>query len=287
MSESCRICFEGGQLIAPCKCRGSQQYVHSRCLEKWRRVVLANLIQAPESFSYKDLHNCKVCKTPFTKKPWQGPWKVFFVLAPLVMVFKHYAFVSVLASFCCLSFLGFLFLPFTLNLIFLCTFASFVCYCKGIRPRLYLVGETIRMGLIRVGSPVSGIRKGVVLKASRSITSGVFQGSRVLITAYSPQEGAVGFIINKRVSTSQGNLVFCGGPIEKESLHVLHDNPEVEGCSQIKPGLYLGGVLSPLPQGTKTMWILGYSGWNSYQLDGELRAGLWAFDDEPVDTILS
>jgi hypothetical protein len=36
----CRVCFEGaedGMLIAPCLCTGSVQYVHTKCLERWRR----------------------------------------------------------------------------------------------------------------------------------------------------------------------------------------------------------------------------------------------------------
>jgi hypothetical protein len=39
-SPICRVCFEGaedGLLIAPCLCTGSVQYVHSKCLERWRR----------------------------------------------------------------------------------------------------------------------------------------------------------------------------------------------------------------------------------------------------------
>lgn len=37
----CRFCFEGdeidGAFLRPCKCDGSQRYVHSACLERWRK----------------------------------------------------------------------------------------------------------------------------------------------------------------------------------------------------------------------------------------------------------
>ncbi|KAI8576616.1 hypothetical protein K450DRAFT_255866 [Umbelopsis ramanniana AG] len=40
----CKICFSDeevddnkGQLCSPCKCRGSMQYVHVRCLEEWKK----------------------------------------------------------------------------------------------------------------------------------------------------------------------------------------------------------------------------------------------------------
>jgi RING-variant domain len=35
MQKECRICFEGeseGELISPCRCSGSSQYIHSHCL---------------------------------------------------------------------------------------------------------------------------------------------------------------------------------------------------------------------------------------------------------------
>jgi RING-variant domain len=48
----CRICLEendtdekteeNGKLIAPCECKGTMKYVHSRCLNLWRLVSDAN-----------------------------------------------------------------------------------------------------------------------------------------------------------------------------------------------------------------------------------------------------
>lgn len=34
--EICRICFEGGKLIAPCDCKGSLKFIHEKCLEQWK-----------------------------------------------------------------------------------------------------------------------------------------------------------------------------------------------------------------------------------------------------------
>ena len=37
---ACRICFEqGGDLVSPCRCVGSQRFVHSACLRRWQRVA--------------------------------------------------------------------------------------------------------------------------------------------------------------------------------------------------------------------------------------------------------
>jgi hypothetical protein len=38
-SKQCRICLEEDRpedMIAPCRCKGTQKYVHRDCLDKWR-----------------------------------------------------------------------------------------------------------------------------------------------------------------------------------------------------------------------------------------------------------
>ena len=48
-SKRCRICFEpasevegeqSGELISPCACKGTQQYVHKSCLARWQEVIV-------------------------------------------------------------------------------------------------------------------------------------------------------------------------------------------------------------------------------------------------------
>ncbi|CAI9780362.1 unnamed protein product [Fraxinus pennsylvanica] len=53
----CRICFEcdgDDELISPCKCKGTQQFVHRSCLDHWRSVK--------EGFSFS---HCTTCKAQF------------------------------------------------------------------------------------------------------------------------------------------------------------------------------------------------------------------------------
>ena len=38
--DVCRFCFNGGDLVAPCACKGSTKYVHVSCLEQWQKSVL-------------------------------------------------------------------------------------------------------------------------------------------------------------------------------------------------------------------------------------------------------
>ncbi|CAN6441997.1 unnamed protein product [Victoria cruziana] len=55
----CRICLEsdcdpGDQLISPCMCKGTQQFVHRSCLDHWRSVK--------EGFAFS---HCTTCKAQF------------------------------------------------------------------------------------------------------------------------------------------------------------------------------------------------------------------------------
>lgn len=70
----CRFCFDGspesGALISPCKCKGSQAFVHLSCLRRWQRMVLVSQPTHP-AFQRDDVrhHECNVCKAEFTCPP--------------------------------------------------------------------------------------------------------------------------------------------------------------------------------------------------------------------------
>lgn len=56
----CRICLEsdaepGDDLIAPCMCKGTQQFVHRSCLDHWRSVKVNSSIL---TFVFPDLLVC-------------------------------------------------------------------------------------------------------------------------------------------------------------------------------------------------------------------------------------
>ena len=50
--DFCRICFEPGPLIFPCKCIGSNQCVHESCLKKWITLKYPEIIES----------RCEVCR---------------------------------------------------------------------------------------------------------------------------------------------------------------------------------------------------------------------------------
>lgn len=149
------------------------------------------------------------------------------------------------------------------------------CYWKGLRPQAFATANGVRIGLIRIGNPVTGVFPGVLLEATSRIATGIFAGSKILITAYDIHHGAVGFIINKQSFTENGEIINIGGPVSPHSCHVIHDNPNISGSQFITEGVYIGGSVNELNQNHQKSTIFGYSGWSALQLDGEIRAGVW------------
>mmetsp|Transcript_154016 Transcript_154016/g.295359 ORF Transcript_154016/g.295359 Transcript_154016/m.295359 type:complete len:430 (+) Transcript_154016:93-1382(+) len=72
---TCRICFtsggtEGQQLVSPCKCEGSQKWVHLSCLRRWQRSVQLDLPNHPEDTQREHRHRiCNVCRAEFDIPP--------------------------------------------------------------------------------------------------------------------------------------------------------------------------------------------------------------------------
>lgn len=88
-SACCRICLEletctpGDELISPCQCKGTQQFVHRECLDHWRSVK--------EGFAFS---HCTTCKAMFHLKlhvPEDYSWRKlkfrFFVARDIILIF--------------------------------------------------------------------------------------------------------------------------------------------------------------------------------------------------------
>ncbi|RKU44711.1 hypothetical protein DL546_006701 [Coniochaeta pulveracea] len=73
---------DSGRLISPCKCRGTQKYVHEGCLQAWRRA---------SPLSDRNYWSCPTCKFSYrmsrlTWGRWLGSWTTRAALTVLVMV---------------------------------------------------------------------------------------------------------------------------------------------------------------------------------------------------------
>ncbi|OIW27397.1 hypothetical protein CONLIGDRAFT_682454 [Coniochaeta ligniaria NRRL 30616] len=57
---------ELGRLISPCKCKGSQKYVHEGCLRAWRQA---------QPFEDRNYWSCPTCKFKYRlQRLWMGKW---------------------------------------------------------------------------------------------------------------------------------------------------------------------------------------------------------------------
>jgi putative transcriptional regulator len=108
------------------------------------------------------------------------------------------------------------------------------------------------------------------------------------------EEGSFGFVLNRQFTNTIDQLipelqehklpVFYGGPVQPDTIHFLHQYPEIiPGGQEIIKGVYWGGdfdcmvelVKSGSINPDKIRFYIGYSGWSGGQLDDELKEKSW------------
>lgn len=150
------------------------------------------------------------------------------------------------------------------------------------------------------------LRKGQVLISEPFLADPNFGRSVVLITEYSEDEGAFGFIINKPTMLSMSDVVesftikgftfHIGGPVNSDTVFFIHQStdPVPESHSvfenltwsgdfeEIKSRIELGQVE---PKDIK--FFGGYSGWSPGQLEEEVKSRSWIIGNLTADEIMN
>ncbi|HZH73194.1 MAG TPA: YqgE/AlgH family protein [Mariniphaga sp.] len=147
-------------------------------------------------------------------------------------------------------------------------------------------------------------QKGRVLIAEPFLPGSYFNRSVILLVAYS-DKGAVGFILNKKVDLAihdilpgfpefQGD-VYLGGPVSTDSVYFLHKlGNKLPGSIQVLNNLFWGGDFEVLKQligegridPAEVRFYVGYSGWDSGQLEREIKEDSWLVNDVDEDIIM-
>ncbi|KRX01679.1 F-box domain [Pseudocohnilembus persalinus] len=125
--------------------------------------------------------------------------------------------------------------------------------------------------------PVNELRQGTMLTHTDNFGSGgIFGQSNVFMTHFDREsENFTGIIINKKIRSRDGEMIWIGGPCELSKITILHNIPNVQGARRIIEGLYEGGEIAEYednPNYTIKKYY-GYASWFSGQLDGEIRNG--------------
>lgn len=135
--------------------------------------------------------------------------------------------------------------------------------------------------------------KGNALIAEPFMQDPYFKRSVVLLTDHS-SDGSTGFILNHPLNVRLNELlpdpipdfdapIFLGGPVQPQSLFYIHQLEELEGKETINENLYWDGnfeqLKAILTKGGalpgRVRFFLGYSGWESQQLQNEIDAESW------------
>ena len=138
------------------------------------------------------------------------------------------------------------------------------------------------------------VHTGSLLIAEPFMQESTFRRAVILITDHTPEEGTVGFIINKPLKISISELVedfpdfeavaYYGGPVSTNTIHYIHNVGHLlEGSTEVSNGVFWGGdfeklkflIKQELIKEDNIRFYIGYSGWSAGQLDEELDATTW------------
>ncbi|SHI81462.1 YqgE/AlgH family protein [Algibacter luteus] len=136
-------------------------------------------------------------------------------------------------------------------------------------------------------------KKGDLLIAEPAIIGDVSFNRSIVLLADHTDQGSIGFILNKPLEYNINDLipeveatfkVYNGGPVEQDNLYFIHKVPQlIPNSIEISLGIYWGGDFSKVAELIKDgtlqendiKFFLGYSGWDSSQLENELKANSW------------
>jgi putative transcriptional regulator len=132
-----------------------------------------------------------------------------------------------------------------------------------------------------------------------------FKRSIVLITEHS-EEGTVGFVLNKPVNMKVNEIitdfpaidaiVSLGGPVQNNTLHYIHTLGDIIPNSiRVMENIFWGGEFDVIKRllesgslnNDNIRFFLGYSGWQSNQLENELGDNAWVIADISAEEIMT
>lgn len=140
-------------------------------------------------------------------------------------------------------------------------------------------------------------KKGDLLIAEPSIIGDNSFNRSIILLADHSEEGSIGFILNKPLDYTIHDLlpeiksnfkIYNGGPVEQDNLYFIHKIPElIPNSIEISLGIYGGGDFDRVAElivnnelsEDNIRFFLGYSGWDTNQLNEELKIKSWVVSE--------
>ena len=162
----------------------------------------------------------------------------------------------------------------------------------------YISGMNIDSDIFKIQSNNVLPSRGRILISEPFLRDATFGRSVILLVDHT-DEGSMGLVINKQLPLFLNDIImefkyldeiplYKGGPIATDTLFYLHTLSDIPGSISISKGLYLNGDFDEIKkyilQGNKISesirFFLGYSGWDSEQLNNEIRENTWLVSEE-------
>jgi|TARA_B100001564_G_scaffold159345_1_gene133940 putative transcriptional regulator len=141
------------------------------------------------------------------------------------------------------------------------------------------------------------LEKGKILIAEPSIIGDISFNRSIILLVEHGNNGSIGFILNKPMNLNISDLIpeiesnlkiYNGGPVQQDNLYFVHKISDlIPESIMISEGLYWSGnfeyVLKLIKKGeinkNDIRFFLGYSGWDSNQLNDELNNNTWILSE--------
>ena len=141
------------------------------------------------------------------------------------------------------------------------------------------------------------MRPGTLLISKPFLGDPNFERSVVLLCRDEPTEGSFGLVLNRLTNltladvldlpsaghVAAGLKLYLGGPVEANTLHFVHQRPDLPGAQELGQNVYWGGDFTVLlgllgsheVEADDVRLFVGYSGWSRGQLAAEMQGQSW------------
>lgn len=156
----------------------------------------------------------------------------------------------------------------------------------------------INLDIFRIQSNNVLPSRGKILISEPFLRDETFGRSVVLLIDHT-EEGSMGLIINKQLPLFLNDVImefrdvedipiYRGGPVATDTLFYLHTLPDIPHSITISKGIFLNGDFDEIKKyilggnkiGESIRFFLGYSGWESEQLNHEIKENTWLISEE-------